>query len=206
MGGGRGSSPNIEEEMKTLTLDEWKAQQKKEGPKFNLRKAGEGSDIDPKWRKRLCTSREQTDKRSWTSTLLSPRTITVVEAEAVEVEAVEIAGTVEIAVIVETAGTVETVASSVSAARGLKEKVANANVVHQGKREMLLPAVEGIVEAVAVVETAVVEEEEEAASRNLTWTKRLSLPWDRSSRSKKPKMCEHGVDENMPCTVLTTYI
>merc|ERR1719186_2459813 len=33
----------VEEEMKTLTLDEWKAQQKKEGPKFNLRKAGEGS-------------------------------------------------------------------------------------------------------------------------------------------------------------------
>ena len=37
--------------MKTLTLDEWKAQQKKEAPKFNLRKAGEGSDIDPKWKK-----------------------------------------------------------------------------------------------------------------------------------------------------------
>ena len=37
--------------MKTLTLDEWKAQQKKEGPKFNTRKAGEGSDIDPKWKK-----------------------------------------------------------------------------------------------------------------------------------------------------------
>merc|ERR1719474_1952624 len=41
----------VEEEMKTLTLDEWKAQQKKEGPKFNTRKAGEGSDIDPKWKK-----------------------------------------------------------------------------------------------------------------------------------------------------------
>merc|ERR1712013_674643 len=41
----------VEEEMKTLTLDEWKAQQKKEAPKFNLRKAGEGSDIDPKWKK-----------------------------------------------------------------------------------------------------------------------------------------------------------
>merc|ERR1719461_1264101 len=40
-----------EEEVKTLTLDEWKAQQKKEGPKFNTRKAGEGSDIDPKWKK-----------------------------------------------------------------------------------------------------------------------------------------------------------
>ena len=41
----------VEEEVKTLTLDEWKAQQKKEGPKFNTRKAGEGSDIDPKWKK-----------------------------------------------------------------------------------------------------------------------------------------------------------
>merc|ERR1712013_859922 len=41
----------VEEEMKTLTLDEWKAQQKKEAPKFNLRKAGEDSDIDPKWKK-----------------------------------------------------------------------------------------------------------------------------------------------------------
>merc|ERR1712096_463466 len=160
------------------------------------------SRVRKKRRKRLCTSREQTDKRSWTSTLLSPRTITVVEAEAVEVEAVEIAGTVEIAVIVETAGTVETVASSVSAARGLKEKVANANVVHQGKREMLLPAVEGIAEVVAVVETAVVEEEEEAASRNLTWTKRLSLPWDRSVKDRKAEIVRtwRGREHAMYCT------
>ena len=35
-----------------MTLDQWKAQQaKKEGPTFNLRKAGEGSDLDPKWKK-----------------------------------------------------------------------------------------------------------------------------------------------------------
>ena len=37
-----------------MTLDEWKALQKgqkKEEPKFNVRKAGEGSDIDPKWKK-----------------------------------------------------------------------------------------------------------------------------------------------------------
>ena len=41
-------------EPKTMTLDEWKALQKgqkKEEPKFNVRKAGEGSDIDPKWKK-----------------------------------------------------------------------------------------------------------------------------------------------------------
>jgi len=41
-----------EDEPKTLTLDEWKAQQsRKEEPKFNLRKAGEGQDLDPKWKK-----------------------------------------------------------------------------------------------------------------------------------------------------------
>ena len=41
-----------EEEAKMMTLDQWKAQQaKKEGPTFNLRKAGEGSDLDPKWKK-----------------------------------------------------------------------------------------------------------------------------------------------------------
>ena len=35
-----------------MTLDQWKAQQaKKEGPTFNLRKAGEGYENDPKWKK-----------------------------------------------------------------------------------------------------------------------------------------------------------
>ena len=35
-----------------MTLDQWKAQQaKKEGPTFNLRKAGEGYENDPKWEK-----------------------------------------------------------------------------------------------------------------------------------------------------------
>lgn len=49
-----------EEEPKTLTLDEWKAQQtKKEGPKFNVRKAGEGSDIDPKWKKTTAYRKEK---------------------------------------------------------------------------------------------------------------------------------------------------
>ncbi len=49
-----------EEEPKTLTLDEWKAQQeKKEGPKFNVRKAGEGSDFDPKWKKTYAYKKEK---------------------------------------------------------------------------------------------------------------------------------------------------
>ena len=48
--------------MKTLTLDEWKAQQKKEGPKFNLRKAGEGSDIDPKWKKATIYKKENEEQ------------------------------------------------------------------------------------------------------------------------------------------------
>ena len=52
----------VEEEMKTLTLDEWKAQQKKEGPKFNLRKAGEGSDIDPKWKKATIYKKENEEQ------------------------------------------------------------------------------------------------------------------------------------------------
>merc|ERR1712002_1154772 len=79
----------VEEEMKTLSLDEWKAQQKKEAPKFNLRKAGEGSDIDPKWKKATSykkVNEEQSEEeeeetvvylqranrqKSWTSTLPS---------------------------------------------------------------------------------------------------------------------------------------
>merc|ERR1719205_343338 len=52
----------VEEEMKTLTLDEWKASQKKEGPKFNLRKAGEGSDIDPKWKKATIYKKENEEQ------------------------------------------------------------------------------------------------------------------------------------------------
>ena len=52
--------PAEEEEAKTMTLDEWKAQQaKKDGPKFNLRKAGEGSDLDPKWKKTYAYKKER---------------------------------------------------------------------------------------------------------------------------------------------------
>ena len=41
-----------EEEANMMTLDQWKAQwAKKEGPTFNLRKAGEGYENDPKWKK-----------------------------------------------------------------------------------------------------------------------------------------------------------
>lgn len=50
-----------EEEAKTMTLDEWKAQQQIEAdkPKFNLRKAGEGSDLDPKWKKTYAYKKEK---------------------------------------------------------------------------------------------------------------------------------------------------
>ena len=50
-----------EEEAKTMTLDEWKAQQAgaNAGPKFNLRKAGEGSDLDPKWKKTYAYKKEK---------------------------------------------------------------------------------------------------------------------------------------------------
>ena len=47
-------------EPETMTLEEYKAQQaKKEGPKFNLRKAGEGSTIDPKWKKAAAYKKEK---------------------------------------------------------------------------------------------------------------------------------------------------
>merc|ERR550534_1725361 len=49
-----------EEEAKMMTLDQWKAQQaKKEGPKFNLRKAGEGYDNDPKWKKTYAYKKDE---------------------------------------------------------------------------------------------------------------------------------------------------
>lgn len=49
-----------EEEPKQMTLDEWKAMQgKKDQPKFNLRKAGEGSDLDPKWKKAAAYKKEK---------------------------------------------------------------------------------------------------------------------------------------------------
>merc|ERR1719309_514299 len=52
-----------EEEEKQMTLDEWKAMQsKKEGPKFNLRKAGEGSDVDPKWKKATIYKKENEEE------------------------------------------------------------------------------------------------------------------------------------------------
>ena len=50
-----------EEEAKTMTLDEWKAQrnQERQAPKFNVRKAGEGSDLDPKWKKTYAYKKEK---------------------------------------------------------------------------------------------------------------------------------------------------
>ena len=49
-----------EKEEITFTLDEWKAQQaEKTGPKFNTRKAGEGSDLDPKWKKTYAYKKEK---------------------------------------------------------------------------------------------------------------------------------------------------
>jgi plasminogen activator inhibitor 1 RNA-binding protein len=48
------------EEPKLLTLDEYKKQLgERSGPKFNLRKAGEGSEIDPKWKKTYAYKKEK---------------------------------------------------------------------------------------------------------------------------------------------------
>ena len=60
--GGKDGAPEEprEEEPKTFTLDEWKKQQaKKNEPKFNTRKAGEGSDLDPKWKKGMAYKKER---------------------------------------------------------------------------------------------------------------------------------------------------
>merc|ERR1712029_958408 len=56
----------VSDEPKTLALDEWKAQQskeKKEAPKFNVRKAGEGADIDAKWKKATIYRKENVEER-----------------------------------------------------------------------------------------------------------------------------------------------
>ena len=46
-----------------MTLDEWKAQQvKKEGPKFNVRKPGEGQKDDPKWKKATIYKKENEEE------------------------------------------------------------------------------------------------------------------------------------------------
>ena len=59
-GGENANAEPKEDEPKTLTFDEWKAQQgKKETPKFNVRKAGEGSDMDPKWKKGTAYKKEK---------------------------------------------------------------------------------------------------------------------------------------------------
>lgn len=144
-----------------------------------------------KKRRRLSTSRELTDRKSLTSTLPSlTRMVVVVEAEAadvvVAVDVVEIAVKVESTVSVARGQRENTVSvvNPVSALREKAESVLNvASAVHQGKREMLLPAVEEIAEAVVdVVVTAEAVDVVAVASRNLTWTKRLSLPWDRSTK------------------------
>eukprot|EP00088_Acartia_fossae_P048107 TRINITY_DN523_c0_g1_i2.p2 TRINITY_DN523_c0_g1~~TRINITY_DN523_c0_g1_i2.p2 ORF type:complete len:382 (+),score=175.77 TRINITY_DN523_c0_g1_i2:218-1363(+) len=60
--GGADDKEKEEEEPQQLTLDEWKSmQQRNEKPKFNVRKAGEGSDIDPKWKKAAAYKKEKAD-------------------------------------------------------------------------------------------------------------------------------------------------
>ena len=65
--GEAGDAPPAEEEAKpesdepkVMTLDEYKKQLgERSGPKFNLRKAGEGSEIDPKWKKTYAYKKEK---------------------------------------------------------------------------------------------------------------------------------------------------
>jgi len=59
-GDGSGNEEPKEVEPKVMTLDEWKKQQgERSGPKFNLRKAGEGFDLDPKWKKTFAYKKER---------------------------------------------------------------------------------------------------------------------------------------------------
>lgn len=146
---------------------------------------------------RLSTSREPTDRRSLMST--SPSLTRIPD--------VEVAEDVDVVAAVDVVERVESTANAVrdqkaNSVNAVKDQKANAArdrkvIVHQGKREMLLPVVEVTVEAVAVEVTVVAEEGEAAASRNLTWTRRLSQPWDRSVEIEKAK-CGPGVYENMP--------
>ncbi len=47
-----------------MTLDEWKKQQgERSGPKIILRKAGEGFDLDPKWKKTFAYKKERKDDK-----------------------------------------------------------------------------------------------------------------------------------------------
>jgi hypothetical protein len=137
----------------------------------------------------LSTSRGPTDRRSLKST--SPTLTRIPDVEVVEdvdaVAAVDVVERVE-----STANAVrdqrensvnaakDQKANALNAVRDRKATAPNVPNVHQGKREMLLPVVEVIAEAVVVEVTALAEEGEVAASRNLTWTRRLSQPWDRS--------------------------
>lgn len=52
--------PSVEADEVNYTLDEWKSLQgAKSEPKFNIRKPGEGSEIDPKWKKTTVYKKEK---------------------------------------------------------------------------------------------------------------------------------------------------
>ena len=56
----RSFSPSVEADEVNYTLDEWKSLQgAKSEPKFNIRKPGEGSEIDPKWKKTTVYKKEK---------------------------------------------------------------------------------------------------------------------------------------------------
>lgn len=163
----------------------------------------------------MCTYREPTDRRSLISTSpLLTKTLAVVAAEDVEEDAaVDAVGKVESSVSVAT-GLME---NSVSAVIDPRESTASAvnalkGIVHQDRKVMHLPAVEEIVEAVAVEKVVDVEEivvvvaVEAVTNRNSTWTKRLSLLWDRSFEIAATSVRAWRGREHALIIVLTTYI
>jgi len=103
------------------------------------------SRVKKRKKKRLSTYRGLTDRRSLTST--SPLLIRI---RAVVVE--EVVGVAADVDVVEKAGSTAVIDKTANA---VKDKKA---IAHQGRKEMLLHVVEGIVEAVAAEGIAVVEE------------------------------------------------
>jgi len=142
------------------------------------------SRVKKRKRKRLFTYKGPTDRKSWTSTLPSLTRILGVEVE----EVVDVAAAVD---VVEKEGNIVSVARDqmVNAERDKKA------IVHQDRREMLLPVVEEIVGAV-VVEATGEAEEEGATSKSLALLRKLSLPWDRSIKIVKAK-CDPDMYENI---------
>jgi len=126
------------------------------------------SKVTKRRKRRWSTYRGLTDRRSSTST--SPLLTKILDVEVEEV--VGVVAAVDVVGKVESSAAIGKMASVASAVKDQKE------IVHQDRKEMLLPAVEEIVEAVVVVVIAEAEEGG-AINKSLASPKRLSQHWDK---------------------------